>query len=54
MIDFSTYANHVFGAQLEAAHDREKELLRELTDLQWRYTCVNKYIVPAKLCYIKA
>lgn len=23
--------------KLEAAHDREKELLREITDLQWRY-----------------
>lgn len=23
--------------QLEAAHDREKELLREITDLQLRY-----------------
>ncbi|XP_022891628.1 uncharacterized protein LOC111406433 [Olea europaea var. sylvestris] len=26
---------------LEVAHDREKELLREITDLQWRFICAQ-------------
>nr|GMD38782.1 serine/threonine-protein kinase BLUS1-like isoform X1 [Ipomoea batatas] len=28
----------------EAAHDREKELLREITDLQWRRLCETGYV----------
>jgi len=26
---------------LEAAHDREKELLHEITELQWRLICAQ-------------
>lgn len=28
-------------SMLEAAHDREKELMREITDLNWRLACAN-------------
>ncbi|KAL3835450.1 hypothetical protein ACJIZ3_010186 [Penstemon smallii] len=33
---------------LEAAHDREKELLREITDLQWRLVCAQEELQKYK------
>jgi len=40
--------------QLEAAQEREKELLHEITDLQWRYCIVNIVGLRAELSiYLK-
>lgn len=34
---------------LEAAHDREKELLHEITDLQWRLICAQEELQKIKM-----
>ncbi|OIW08871.1 hypothetical protein TanjilG_05846 [Lupinus angustifolius] len=34
--------------QLEAAHDREKELLHEITELQWRLVCTQEELQKLK------
>ncbi|KAG5026206.1 hypothetical protein JHK86_022120 [Glycine max] len=33
---------------LEAAHEREKELLHEITDLQWRLICTQEELQKLK------
>ncbi|CAI9113817.1 OLC1v1014498C1 [Oldenlandia corymbosa var. corymbosa] len=45
----STTANPIVDkSPLEAAHDREKELLREVTDLQWRLICAREELQKYK------
>ncbi|GAA0152396.1 non-receptor serine/threonine protein kinase [Lithospermum erythrorhizon] len=43
-----THATSTDKSSLEAAHDKEKELLREVTDLQWRLICAQQEIQKYK------
>lgn len=43
-----TSTNITEKSQLEAAHDREKDLLHEITDLQWRLICAQEELQKYK------
>ncbi|GMP44878.1 hypothetical protein CsSME_00013624 [Camellia sinensis var. sinensis] len=48
-VELVASSNEYFGSLvLEAAHDREKELLQEITDLQWRLICAQEELQKYK------
>ncbi|KAL3512010.1 hypothetical protein ACH5RR_024727 [Cinchona calisaya] len=49
----SVYATSADKSLLEAAHDREKELLREITDLQWRLIRAQEELQKYKISSVQ-